>query len=129
MAKEGQTSEEGRQMADEFPDRIDFHYVKSNDFRVVHCDGVWGGTTPRGYLTMSVYSERSPIPQKLTHEVTQEGWVGTEIERDSKGGIIREVGVEIIMDLEIARSVLTWLQTHVENLTNQHGKDRRKLSG
>lgn len=102
-------------------DEIEFHYIKSNSFRAVHCDGVWGGTTPRGYITMNFYSERAPIPNRLKHAVEPDGRVGKEIAegRITREGIIREVEVEVIMDLEMAKSVVDWLQGHIRFLDDQ----------
>ena len=109
-------------MAKEIPENFDFHFIKSNSFRVVHCDGVWGGTTPRGYITMSVYSERSPLPQKTTHQVLDHGLIGQETGKEGKEGIIREVDVEVIMDLSMAESLVTWLEGHIKFL-----KERLKV--
>lgn len=100
---------------------LDFHYIKSNTFKVVHCDGVWGGATPRGYITINFFSERSPIPQILTHELGEEETgkgqrLGEEISRESKEGIIREVDVEVIMDLPMAKSLNEWLKNHIATL-------------
>lgn len=108
-------------MAKELPKNFDFHFIKSNSFRVVHCDGVWGGTTPRGYITMSVYSERSPLPRKVTHHVTEEGIIGDEIieRRECREGIVREVDVEMILDLDMAKSLVRWLGGHIEFLENR----------
>ena len=106
-------------MAEESSEELEFHYIKSNNFRVVHGDGVWGGATPRGYVAMSFYSERFPIPQKLVHDLGSNRAVGQEIGRDSKEGIIREVEVEVILDLDMAKSVVTWLQGHIDFLEQQ----------
>lgn len=100
---------------------IDFHYIKSNTFKVVHCDGVWGGATPRGYITINFFSERSPIPQKLTHALVEKQdekgqLLGEEIDRKSKSGVIREVDVEVIMDLRMAKSLNNWLARHIASL-------------
>ena len=111
-------------MAEAAPSSIDFHYIKSNSFRVVHGDGVWGGTTPRGYIAMSFFSERSPIPTKLTHEVSPSG-LGEETDRESREGIIREVEVEVLVDLDTAKSLIPWLEGHIralEQLQTQRGK-------
>ena len=94
------------------PTSIDFHYAKSNCFKVLHCDGVWGGVTPRGYISMSCYSERYPIPKRLNCEVGPDGNL-KETSRDSKSGIIRQVGVEILMDAKLAESVVAWLNEMV----------------
>ena len=102
----------------DIPTSVDCHYLKSNSFRVVHADGVWGGTTPRGYIAMSFFSERAPIPRKLTYAVNPDGVVDQKREtgRDSRAGIIREVEVEVMVDLAMAKSLSTWLQQHIGHL-------------
>lgn len=102
-------------MAEAAPSSIDFYYIKSNSFRVVHGDGVWGGTTPRGYIAINFFSERSPIPQKLTHEITPTG-LGDETGREWREGIIREVEVEVLVDLDTAKSLIPWLEGHISAL-------------
>ena len=111
-------------MAENIPNSVAFHYIKSKSFRVVHCDGVWGGPTPRGYMAISFYSERHPIPRILTHEVTREGVVGSESGRDIRDGIVREVEVEVVMDLQMARDVVKWLQEHIATLENIREQQR-----
>ena len=101
--------------------KVDFHYIKSSDFRTVFCDAVWGGVTPHGYITMSVCSERFPIPRKVTHLVQEDGELGEEdvSKREAKTGVVREVGVAVVMDLSMARSLVDWLNRHIEHLQNQ----------
>ena len=105
---------------------VEFHYIKSNTFRVVHADGVWGGPTPRGYITMAFYSERAPIPKRLVHEITSEGTLGRETSRDARAGIVREVDVEVMMDLDLAKGLLRWLEekvTVLEKGNSQGGEE------
>ena len=101
---------------EEIPTSIDFHYIKSHSFRVVHGDGVWGGATPRGYIAMSFFSERSPIPKKLTHDISPQGTLGEETDRKVKSGVVREVEVEVIVDLTTAKSMISWLETHISTI-------------
>ncbi|MYG39779.1 MAG: hypothetical protein F4201_02990 [Nitrospira sp. SB0677_bin_15] len=100
--------------------RVDFHYIKSNDFRTIFCDAIWGGVTPRNYITMSVCSERFPIPQKTTHQVQENGALGGEdlSKRETRRGIVREVGVAVVMDLGMARSMVEWLEEHIRSIEN-----------
>lgn len=100
-------------MANDTPQTVTFHYVKSHNFRTFHCDGVWGGLTPRGYISMSCYSERYPIPRTLTLDLDPDT-LGEEIDRDTKIGLIREVGVELLMDVPLAEVVIAWLSARVE---------------
>ena len=111
------------------PESVEFHYIKSNGFRVVHADGVWGGPTPRGYITMSFYSERAPIPRRISLELkppepnSPDRTLGQEIVRDTKNGLVREVEVEVMVDLEMAKSLHGWLGEKVQTL---EGRDKAK---
>ena len=98
---------------------IDFHYIKSNSFRVVHADGVYGGPTPRGYIVVNFYSERAPIPQKITQELTPPGQLGEEIGQEGKVGIVREVEVGVTIDISHAKSLIQWLQEKVDVIEKQ----------
>ena len=71
---------------------------------------------------MSFYSERAPIPKKLVHKVTSEGVLGNEISRETKAGLIREVDVEVIMDLDMARSFRDWMDEKISFLEKQKEK-------
>ena len=102
------------------PGTVDFHYIKSNGFRAVHADGVWGGATPRGYITMSFYSERHPIPRRLTHKIKPDETLGSEVDRDSREGFIREVEVEVMVDLAMAKALIPWLKEKISVLEGQH---------
>ncbi len=94
---------------------IEFQYIKANNFGVVHADGVWGGITPRGYISMSFFSERHPIPQKLVHEI-EDGRIGKERSRETRAGIIREVNAEVLVDLTMAKSFRDWLDEKINHL-------------
>lgn len=102
-------------MPDEMPITVPFHYIKSNQFRVIHADGVLGNVTPSGLIFVSFYSERGAIPQMMVHEISG-GQVGAEQleERVSKKGIVREVEVGAAMSVETATSVITWLQEKID---------------
>ncbi|MDE0405468.1 MAG: hypothetical protein OXI53_09180 [Nitrospira sp.] len=104
---------------------FDFHFIKSNNFRVVFCDAVWGGVTPRGYITMSVCSERFPLPRKVTHLVQEHGALGEEdsSKREAKRGVVREVEVAVVMDLGMARSLVDWLEGHIRSIENSQGQE------
>ena len=104
--------------ATETPPRLRFDLIKSNFFRVIHSDGAWGGITPQGKIHMAFYNERPAIPKQVTHEVTAEGNLGAEIadERIARDAIVREVEVEVIMDLETAKRLREWLDDKIQRL-------------
>lgn len=113
-------------------ERLPFHYIKANQFRVIHADGVHGGITPRGYIQMALFSDRHPIPQIVVHEIDQDGKVSPKelaSERVSKPGIVREVETEVIMDLDAAKVISKWLANKismVEKLRKQAIAEAKK---
>lgn len=100
------------------PTRVKFDYLKSNFFRVIQADGVWGGISHRGRIQMGFYSERPAIPQQITHEIDESGRLGSEVEEErvARDAIIREVEISIVMDLGTAIVFRDWLNAHVKNL-------------
>jgi hypothetical protein len=99
------------------PLKISFDFIKSNLFRVIHADGAWGGITPQGKIDLSIYSERVAIPQKVVHAVNPDGSLGGEIrtERVTRDAIVRELEVEIIMDVSTAQALCAWLQQKISD--------------
>ncbi len=93
--------------------KVDFHFIKSNNFRVIHADGAWGGQTPSGSIAMIFYSERSPMPKRVVHELRPDGKLGPEISRDSRKGFVREAEVQIILSPSVAKSLIPWLERHM----------------
>jgi hypothetical protein len=97
---------------------IKFDYIKGTHFRVVHVDGAFGGVSPRGDIGMSVFNERWPIPTQTTYNLEEGGKVGNEIteERISREAVIREVEVELLMDLDVAKTMHSWLGAKIGEL-------------
>ena len=93
------------------PDRISFDYIKSNLFRVVHMDGAIGGGTPNGYVHMSIFSERPPIPKRVVYHIEAGSRMGAEIleERDVRDAVVRELELDCIMSVETAEALHNWL--------------------
>ena len=110
----------------ENPQEIVFHYIKSNHFRVVHADGVWGGVTPRGLVQINFYSERQPIPKQTVHGINEDQTLGDEIQdqRVTREGVVREIEFGAVMDLRAAKSLRDWLDKKlqvVEDLLRSEG--------
>lgn len=105
------------QPANGAPDEIAFDYIKTPDYREVHVDGAWGGLTPRGYIQMAIYNERLPIPQQTTFAL-KDNQLGDEVKekRRTRQAIIRNVEVDLIMDLNTAESMRDWLDQHIQRL-------------
>ena len=104
--------------------RIKFDFIKSNFFRVIHVDGVFGGNSPRGLISMAVYNERWPIPKQIIKEF-KHGKSGKEIERASRDAIVREVEAQLVMDVPTAKIICKWLQDKISNIEKQI-KDKKE---
>ena len=104
--------------------RFTFHFIKSNHFRVIHGDGAWGGITPSGSLAMVFYSERMPIPQRIDHEITPVGTLGAPTNVESKRGVVREMEVEVVVNLEAAKGISNWLNAQIESLEKAHSDEQ-----
>lgn len=111
----------------ETPKQLSFDFIKSNYFRVVHADGVWGGVTPSGDgLSLTFYSERSPIPTRVTNEIAADGRIAKEVGRQVRDAIVREMEVTVIMDASAAHSFKSWVERHVKALeTTQNAIAKR----
>ena len=97
--------------------KFETHYLKNNDFKTVQGNGVFGGITNNGQINMSFYTDRAPIPKKITLDVDPDsGAILGEIERDCKEGIIREVHFGVLLDRETAKSIVEWLNEKIETL-------------
>jgi hypothetical protein len=99
---------------------IEFHYQKSPLYRSIHCDGFYGGTTPRGYVAVSFFNERGPIPRQAVRRVISKNdtqiTAGEEQVLESLRGIVRHVESTVFMDLNTARDFYEWLGESLKNL-------------
>jgi len=109
---------------------VKFHLIKSNSFRVVLAEGVYGGSTPRGMIQMTFFNERAAIPNTITHEVTLTGSgqkIGEIKNRTGKDGFVRELEVDVMMNLPSAKSFHAWLGKHIEQLEKRQQSGAGKL--
>jgi len=104
---------------EKLPSEIKFDYIKSNQFRVIHVDGAHGGVSPKGLIQMAFFSERAPIPKRETYSLEQ-GKLGQRKKVEQRDAIVREVEVETLIDLQVAKVIVQWLGEKIkqaENLT------------
>lgn len=98
------------------PQAITFHHIKSNFFRVIHADGVWGGVTPHLQIQMAFFSERLPIPEIVKHTITPDGQLGKEVvaDRVTREGVVREIEASVVVSLEVAKVLRAWLDEKIQ---------------
>lgn len=97
--------------------KFETHYIKNNDFKTVQGNGVFGGITHNGQINMSFFTDRAPIPKKITLDIDPgSGEILSEIERECKEGIIREVHFGVLLDKETAKRIVDWLNEKISIL-------------
>lgn len=98
----------------EKPPTIDFHYIKSPQFSSLPVHGAFGGPTPQGLIAATLYSERHPIPKRVTHGFRGDGSLDEgKPSDDSLSGIVRQLEAEVFLTPEIAESLGEWLLEQV----------------
>lgn len=102
--------------------QIDVHYIKNNDFKSIFVTGAYGGIAGSGLLNLNLFTERAPIPSSITYELIEGGFLGEEISRTSRDGIIREVQIGLLMDENTARSLISFLTKALETNKNPNSE-------
>lgn len=107
--------------------QIKFDFIKSNYFRTIHADGVWGGLNGHLDIAMAFYSERPAIPQQITVPI-EGGQLGNELEakRVGRDAIIRDVEISVTMNVEVARHFRQWLDDKIKAVEEINQKGTKK---
>lgn len=111
------------------PETLNFDYLKSSQFRVIHADGAFFALTTQGGLTISFFAERQPIPRRIVHKVNRDGSLGDELteQRVVRDAIIRDTEVAVTMSLDTAKRVKDKLEeilSKAEEVTRQAKESR-----
>jgi hypothetical protein len=98
--------------------KIEFHYIKAENYREVPCHGAIGGITPQKQIWVSFYAERYPIPRIVQYEVpkppedqptvTLNEREATPTYIDTRRGVIRHVEFTAYLDLDAAHRLRDW---------------------
>ena len=126
MAQEGQSRPQRRRaQRSQVPTEMTARYVKSNLDRVIHVDGVYGGPTTAGTLWMAFFSEHQVIPESAEFTVDQDTKLinPKPAAPRSRQEWIREIEAELIVSLDMARSLRAWLDDKIK-IMETVGDDR-----
>lgn len=99
---------------------IEISYQKSGSFRTIHVDGIIGGLSPRGTINISAFSERTALPTASKLDVVA-GVPGAETITATRSGVVRELEVNMVMDVGAALSLLGWLRNQLVTFKAQSG--------
>jgi hypothetical protein len=105
---------------------IKFNYIKTNNYRTYHVDGVFGGLTAHRKIYMELFLERAVTPQSIDVEVRQDGTLGEEVSRTGKEGLVREIEAGAIMDVSVAEGLRDWLDEKIKQYKEKTGQDRSR---
>lgn len=99
-------------MSNNKKNEMTFKYIFQYDYNPVYVNGAHGGISPRGELVMNFYLERQPLPNAITHEITQAGTIGPETEvepSDLTRSLVRQVINGVVVNYNTARELHYWL--------------------
>ena len=89
------------------PTTVNFDYIKTAQFRVLHADGAYLSLTFQGGVVLSFFSERQPIPRRVVHQVRPDGSLGDEIveQRVVRDAVVRDTEVAVSMTFDTAKRI------------------------
>ena len=110
---------------------VEFIYQKSNDYKIIYVNGVYGGLTNKGDIKFDLFHEYNPVPEADVYSVTEDGLLG---ERVRQKGIldnvfIRERLIGVIMTPQAVRSIGQWLISKADEYDKWAEETRTKLGG
>jgi hypothetical protein len=92
---------------------LKINYIKSHDYKTSFITGMHGGLASNGLITASFFGDRHPIPESTIVEIDEKNVILKS--EDTKGSdIVREVQFGVIMDINTAKLMLSWLTTKVK---------------
>ena len=64
---------------------------------------------------MAIYNERHAIPREMVQEIKPDGTLGEVIQSETvvREGIVREMEVDVLMNVEVAKGVINWLEDKI----------------
>lgn len=90
-------------------DPIPFHIIKGEGFRTIYIDGAMGSVSPNGMIHAAVYSERRALPTREDWTIDDNGDLAHRIAVQTRGGIVRDLACNIVMNPLVAKHFGQWL--------------------
>ncbi len=98
---------------------VRFYYERSPLMRTIHVDGIFGGVTPHGMIEILPFLETTRIPTSVAHQLSPDGRLGAELmdqRQIENTGIVRELEVRLVLNLDTAKSFKQWLEEKIKVL-------------
>jgi len=109
-------------------ERISFIYQKARHHRTFHADGVWAGITPQLEVQFAFFNDLRPMPDMVTHAVTDQGVLGEEISREKQNPdvLLREANVTVVMNKEAVKNTIQLLERMVKDIEDHIAREVEK---
>jgi hypothetical protein len=95
------------------PKTYTFKFVKAPDFKILKVDGAYGGITIKGEINANFYIDTIELPKTVLHAIGANGVLQKEIPLDRKPESFRELTSGLIMDVNVAKSFVIWLNERI----------------
>ncbi len=109
--------------------KIEFKYVFKEDYSPIYVNGVYGGVGPQGEIVMNFFLERQPVPRDEFYKISEVDQPlikeGSNIE-DSRNLFIRHVQSGVILDIQHAIVLNTWLTSIIEQYKHLREIDKKE---
>ena len=102
--------------------KLTFKYKYPDNYNPLYINGAQGGINVQGEIVANFYFERVPLPNSITQELNGEGVLGKVVAtepNDLTNSVLRYVQSGIVMNLEVAKQVYTWLGGQINILESQ----------
>ena len=99
-------------MGDKKGQQLTFKYIFTYDYNPLYINGAHSGITPRGELVVNFFQERPPLPNAITHDINQNGTIGSEVAVDPEDlnkSLVRFVSTGVVVSYQTARELHLWL--------------------
>lgn len=105
------------------------YFIKTPNYVEIPVHGAFGGINlATGQLHMSMYSERSPLPQELVYQIDPAGTAQEVLEkRIGKEGPVRIVQVVLHFDINTAVALRNWMNDKIDRFSAAHPEFADKL--
>jgi len=107
------------------PDKIKFKYIFPDDYNPVYANGAHGGISPKGEMVINFFMERPPVPYSVTHELEEDGRIGSEVETHPEKDhamMVRFITGGVVLNRSAAKNIHEWLGKHLAILEASEGK-------
>lgn len=102
--------------------KLTFKYKYPDNYNPLYINGAQGGINVQGEIVVNFYFERIPLPNSITQELNGDGVLGNIVAtepNDLNSSFLRYVQSGIVMNIEVAKQVYTWLGGQIKILESQ----------